>query len=259
MTPPFDLPVPPIEMRKLVGPTDLDAFDNSTGGPVFPGLPPGSLRAVLDFGCGCGRIARQLIQQTTPPERYVGIDLHAGMIRWCQENLTPRAPQFRFEHHDVRYEPFNPGAGKPVVLPFPVADSSCSLVIAHSVFTHLLEEQTVFYLREVARVLAPDGILCSTWFLFDKSEYPMMQEFQNTLFINAVDPINAVIYDRTWLRQMTRAVGLTLLRVSPPTLRGFQWEILMTNRGWNSIDAEIPPDEGDIGLARAAAHVVDPD
>ncbi len=51
---------------------------------------------------------------------------------------------------------------------------------------------------------------------------------------------------------MTRAVRLTLLRVSPPTLRGFQWEILMTNRGWNSIDAEIPPDEADIGLARAA-------
>ena len=36
------LPFPPIEMRMLVGPTDLAAFDNPTGAPVFPDIRLGA-------------------------------------------------------------------------------------------------------------------------------------------------------------------------------------------------------------------------
>ena len=63
MTAPPTLPMPPREMRVLVGPQDEQDFDNPTGRPVYPGLPPEAYRSVLDFGCGCGRVARQLIQQ----------------------------------------------------------------------------------------------------------------------------------------------------------------------------------------------------
>ena len=40
--PPFDapLPVPPADMRALVGPTDVAAFEDPSGGPVFPFLIP---------------------------------------------------------------------------------------------------------------------------------------------------------------------------------------------------------------------------
>src|SRR5262249_1758553 len=153
---------------------------------------------VFDFGCGCGRIARQLIRQCPQPRSYLGIDLHAGMVRWCRDNLSPHAPQFRFVHHDVFNPGFNPGAEKAHRTEFPADGESCDLVIAHSVFTHIIEDHAAYYLGECARVLRPGGLLVSTWFLFDKREYPMMQEFQNALYINTSDPTNAVIFDREW-------------------------------------------------------------
>ena len=54
-----------------------------------------------------------LIQQRPRPARYLGIDVHRGMIEWCRENLTPFAPSFEFMHHDVFSRGLNPGDGKP--------------------------------------------------------------------------------------------------------------------------------------------------
>ena len=76
--------MPPLEMRVLVGPTDPGLFDNPDGKLVFEGLDPEQYRSVLDFGCGCGRVARQLIQQRPRPRRYVGLDLHSGMVQLVQ-------------------------------------------------------------------------------------------------------------------------------------------------------------------------------
>jgi hypothetical protein len=90
---------------------------------------------VFDFGCGCGRIARQLMQQSPRPQRYVGIDLHRGMIEWCRENLAPHAPGFEFQHHDVFNPGLNPGTDMrpPRTRPFPVGDRAFTLVNAWSV------------------------------------------------------------------------------------------------------------------------------
>jgi hypothetical protein len=89
------------------------------------------------------------------------------------------------------------------------------------VFTHLSQAQTEHYLREAKRILRPDGLLHTTWFLFDKRYFPMMQDFQNTLFINDVDPSNAIIYDRRWLPEAARAAGLVIRHAIPPQVRAF--------------------------------------
>jgi hypothetical protein len=72
--PPGTLPLPPEAMRGMVGPTDIASFDNPTGTPIYErfGLPPRLYESVFDFGCGCGRQARQLLLQTPRPRRYVG-------------------------------------------------------------------------------------------------------------------------------------------------------------------------------------------
>jgi SAM-dependent methyltransferase len=236
-------------MRELVGRADVSLFDNPTGAPVFPGLAARTFRSVLDFGCGCGRVARQMMQQSPRPERYEGLDLHAGMVRWCTENLTPLAPEFTFRHHDVLYAGFNPGEGKPLhdCLPFP--DDEFSLIVAISVFTHLTQDQTEAYLAEMVRVLQPDGILLATWFLFEKQDFPMMQEHQNTLFINEFDVRNAVIYSRDWVRSAAADAGLRLYEVRPPAVRGFHWELRMTPARPEVVDAEWPIDEAPAGRA----------
>jgi SAM-dependent methyltransferase len=224
-------------MRDLVGGLELAYWDNPSREPIYPYLPTSAYQDVFDFGCGCGRVARQLIQQRRRPRRYLGVDLHRGMIAWCEQNLTPHAPAFRFEHHDVYNAGLNP-AGAARMLPLPADAQAFSLFNAWSVFTHLNQEKTEHYLGEAARLLRSDGYLHATWFLFDKSEFPMMQAFQNALFINETDPSNAVIFDRRWLRETAAA-----------KIRGFHWLIVMRPQAAGCPEIELPSDDAPTGFS----------
>jgi SAM-dependent methyltransferase len=46
----------------------------------------------------------------------------------------------------------------------PADDGSIDLIVAQSVFTHMLRPELSHYLREFARVLAPDGTIYATCF-----------------------------------------------------------------------------------------------
>jgi len=180
---------------------------------------------------------------------YVGVDLHAGMIRWCERNLRPNAPNFKFVHHDVFNIRFNPGPNKPLTAPFPVADSQFTLVNALSVFTHLTQDQALYYLRECARVLHPEGVLHASWFLFDKADFPMLHEHTNALYVSYIDPSAAVIFDHSWVRNAARECGLTIYKIIPPRIRGHQWAVMMTRR-IDMDESDFPPDTAPRGVVR---------
>jgi SAM-dependent methyltransferase len=239
--------MPPFELRQLVGPTDTADYDNPTGELVYPELPAKQYRSFLDFGCGCGRTARRLIQQRARPERYVGLDLHKGMIRWCRDNLAPRAAGFEFRHHDVFNAAYNPGRRKRLTRPFDVPPSSFSLIEAHSVFTHLVPDQIAHYLAEVVRALEPDGVFRSTWFFLDKRYFPMMQSDHRALYMSYEDPSLAVIYERAWIQEQVRRAGLTPYSLTPPNLRGFQWVLLATPTREGVSEAPFPKDDAPFG------------
>jgi SAM-dependent methyltransferase len=222
------LPLPPEELRRLVA--HDDALFEITGEPPFKAIPPDLYTTVFDFGCGCGRIARQLMCQPVPPGRYVGIDINKSMIDWCRRHLTPVNPNFEFVHHDVWNLGLGPDNTRQSTQPFPADDNDFSLLIAHSVFTHLYKDQTEFYLAETARILRSGGIARTTWFFFDKSSFPMMFDFQVCLFINEVDPTNAVIYDWRWFLTTVARLGLTIESVVSPEIRGYQWEVYMRKK-----------------------------
>ena len=150
------LPMPPIEFRRLIGQIDPEYFENPSRRPIFDGVAETAYDTVLDFGCGCGRVARQLIQQEPRPKHYLGIDRNQAMIDWCSSHLTPHAPGFEFQHHDVFHAQLNPG-GTPGHLALPAADGETSLFVGISIFTHLLEADAEFYLQELGRVLSPRG------------------------------------------------------------------------------------------------------
>lgn len=250
------LPVPPLRMRELIGGLRPEAFDAPRGEPLFPTIDRNQYASVLDFGCGCGRIARQLAIAGTPiPDRYVGIDLHRGMIRWCSAKLAPKLKNSTFVHHDVFNASFNPDPSLPSVAPFPVEDDSITLLVAWSVFTHLVQSQAEHYLDEVTRVLAPDGVMIVTFFLFDKAYFPMMQEFQNALYINENDLTNAVLFDRRWLVDVLESRGLRVRDAQPPSIRGFQWQLEVV-RGHDSVP--FPEDEAAFGRMPPPAGLHDP-
>jgi len=96
--------------------------------------------AILDWGCGCGRVFQFL-----PPEhraRLTGIDIDPDNIGWCRENF----PEGRFETVSLR---------PPTNLPSEHYD----LVFSISVLTHLTEERQFEWLEEVRRITRPGALI----------------------------------------------------------------------------------------------------
>ena len=222
----------------MVGPTDLRSFENPTGAPIYDGfgVPNEAYEAVFDFGCGCGRQARQLLLQTPRPRRYVGIDANREMIEWCRANLSPADRGFQFVHHDVYSPTYAPLNTVRLAAPFPVEDRAFTLVLAHSVFTHLYQAQTEFYLHEIARILRPGGFAFTSWFLFDRRGFPFLNPGRACLFADESDPSEAVLYDRDWLIETVRGSGLAAWRTDPPAVAGHQWMVFLTLRADNAFD-----------------------
>ena len=240
------IPMPPLELRQLVGPTDPSAFDNPSGQPIFGkfGLSLEAYDSVFDFGSGCGRVARQLLQQNPRPRRYVGIDVHREMVEWCQQNLSPIDPNFQFFHHDVYAPSYAPRNSLQLAQPFPVQDGETTLFVASSVFTHLFKSQTEYYLRELVRILKPGGVAYTTWFLFDNDSFPFLHEGPFCLYASEVDPTQAVIYDRRWLIETVRHVGLGVSSTIHPGVAGHQWVVMLVRRDLNTVDQFPIGEEG---------------
>ena len=236
--------MPPLDLRRSVGHDDAGVSENPHGVlPFGDHVPAENYRSVLDFGCGCGRVARQMmLQHEARPERYLGVDIYAPSIRWCRKHMTPFDPRYRF----ARMNAFNPNLnpyGRDEA-PIPTRERF-SLVNAHSVFTHIIERDVQFYFDECRRVLEPGGVLRATWFMFDKAEMPMMHDFQHALYIALDDPTHAVIYDRDFVRSLYRNAGLNIFRVEPPGLRGFQW--IVYGRLGPAKMSKFPRDDAPLG------------
>jgi SAM-dependent methyltransferase len=242
-------------MRGRVGPTDPQAFDNPSGTPIYDtfGLPLDTYDAVFDFGCGCGRQARQLLQQTPRPRRYVGIDAHRVMVEWCRANLSPIDRNFQFHHHDVYSPSYAPENSLRLAERFPVEDRAFSLVLAHSVFTHLYQAQSDYYLHEVARILRPGGLAFTSWFFFDRTSFPFLGEGRSCLFIDEAAPSEAVIYDRGWFVEAVRRAGLSVWRTEPPAVAGHHWSVFLTPRSPGAVDSFPLGEEGAEWLCGATA------
>ncbi|MCL4813520.1 MAG: class I SAM-dependent methyltransferase [Vicinamibacteraceae bacterium] len=216
---------------------------------------------MLDFGCGCGRQARQLLCQSTPPQEYLGLDKDAELIEWCQANLASFHQGFSFRHHAVGTPRTgaSPSPDQPRVRRFPAAGDHYTLVNAHSVFTHLLADQTLFYLEECARVMTARALFCSTWFLFDARWFAAANPSTISLHVSGDDPTAAVYYDWTWLRQTLRRVGLRIVRVGWTKVPGFQNTIWMA-RGEqfpDLADGLTPPDTV-LGFGSSSVDLVPP-
>ncbi|APW60258.1 methyltransferase domain-containing protein [Paludisphaera borealis] len=118
---------------------------------------------VLDIGCGCGKMARNLAYHPHI-KKFIGFDVIQDSIDYCNQTLVPRiGSKFEFHCYNVYSECYNPqGTIKASELVFPATDGSIDLAWGCSLFTHLLEPDAKHYLREVRRVLSPSGMFLPT-------------------------------------------------------------------------------------------------
>jgi SAM-dependent methyltransferase len=130
------------------------------------GLKPDD--AVLEPGCGTGRMAVPLTEFLSAEGSYDGFDVVADAVEWCLANISPDHPNFRFRHVDVRNPAYNPaGRLEPGAFSFPYPDAGFDFVFLTSVFTHMLPDDILHYLSEIRRVLRPGGRCLMTFFLLN--------------------------------------------------------------------------------------------
>ena len=84
---------------------------------------------------------------------YLGIDVHAASVAWCNRYLA--RPNFRFLHVDTKNERYNPEGRYTGRLP--VADQSADIIFLYSVFTHMRLTDIQGHVAEIGRALAPGG------------------------------------------------------------------------------------------------------
>jgi SAM-dependent methyltransferase len=149
---PDGMPLPPPRLRLLVDGRSADAghflrvgrqlHTGILGAVATAGRSVADLGAVLDFGCGCGRVARHW--GASGPEVH-GCDYNPVLVDWCARNLC----SLRSARNEL--EP-----------PLPHVSGSFDLIYALSVFTHLDAELQGTWLDEYRRLLAPGGLLVLT-------------------------------------------------------------------------------------------------
>lgn len=109
---------------------EFDGALRATGGGLA------DARAVLDLGCGCGRLARWA---PVAADRLTGMDIDRRLVGWCARHLPGRWLTVRL------------GAA------LPSGDGTFDVVYACSVITHLRLDTARAWMAEVARVLEPGG------------------------------------------------------------------------------------------------------
>lgn len=146
-------PVPGmLRMISVAGTPSIDWFLESGAAAVAclrqalarHGRELGKCEAILDFGCGCGRVLRHL-EPLAARTGICGVDINGASIAWSRKNL-----------------PFAATKVCPLAPPLAYADGSFDLIYALSVFTHLPENLQLAWMGEMARLLRPGGLLFFT-------------------------------------------------------------------------------------------------
>ena len=126
--------------------------------------------ALLDWGCGAGRLAVGIREHLGRIRDYHGVDIQPELIRWASRNLT--APGFRFTLLDVANERYNPeGSGARTI---GAAPESVDVLYAYSVFSHMNDVDTPEYLELISQALTRHGRAFLTCFVED--DVPDWQE-----------------------------------------------------------------------------------
>ena len=217
------VPVPPPEFRSLVSgdPTTSEEDHTKIGRALFEMIKAGCdlkpSSAVLDIGCGCGRIATHMGSYLTKGT-YHGVDIVKPMVDWCATEITSRYPNFHFHHADLRNTLYSANGRTADSYVFPFPDGMFDVIFATSVFTHLVPDSARQYLNETARMLKPRmGLALLSFFLL--SENRPRRTMNGKLYqcdgfnvIDKANPEHVVVYEESIARQMIEAAGLKIKR-----------------------------------------------
>jgi SAM-dependent methyltransferase len=176
--------------------------------------------AVLDVGCGFGRIAVPLTTFLDERGRYEGFDIVPVGVDWCRSRIGSRFPNFRFTLVDVQNFTYRKEEGTSACsFRFPYQGDRFDLVFVRSVFTHMLPEEVDHYLGEIARVMKPEGRCLVSYFLLNKESVRLMGKPESARDFTHRDRMtmrdgpdgDTVAYDQEYILGLYEKHGLQLV------------------------------------------------
>ncbi|MDQ6947233.1 MAG: class I SAM-dependent methyltransferase [Actinomycetota bacterium] len=209
-------------LRNFIGGADYEQVGEEFFGYFVDlgGLQPH--HAVLDIGCGFGRMAVPLTRYLSGEGSYCGFDINPAGIEWSRDHITRRYPNFQFRTAESRNPLYNrSGDIDAASYRFPYDDHSFDFVMATSVFTHMFQDEISQYLRETARVLRPGGTCLLTYFVLNGESREAMAAGKGSLVfhdagggvwtIDGANPARALAYDERAVRDDIERAGLEIV------------------------------------------------
>ena len=172
---------------------------------------------IIDVGCGSGRYAHHLRDYTFKQERfegkYIGIDIDEDAINWSRKNFDKE----RFEWHLSPHasSSYNKEDGRGEYYKLPVRGGTTDLVFSTSLFTHLLEDEMLNYIKESFRVLKKGGHMHMAVFCLDypPPTYGIRHTFKHKMGNAQVESIKqpeaAVAYTEKFLLSTCKEIGFS--------------------------------------------------
>lgn len=139
---------------------------------------------VLDIGSGVGRTAISLSGYLNSDSRYEGFDVVKKGVDWCNSKISKDYPNFNFKFIPLFNDLYNNSKLKAENFIFPYENEFFDKIFTFSVFTHMQINEIQNYFKEINRVLKDDGLVFSTFFLYDNEneEYISKKEDFNFPF-----------------------------------------------------------------------------
>ena len=141
-------PFPPLDLMQNTSGLQSERDFAAHGTDIYTALSLASPKPlteylhILDFGCGCGRLARMFKGH---PHKIFGCDIDHRHVEWVNTNLD-----------------FMEAKLSSVAPPIPYENNEMDAVISISIFTHLNEQSQDEFLAELSRVTCPGGVLFIT-------------------------------------------------------------------------------------------------
>jgi SAM-dependent methyltransferase len=215
---------PPLHLRRHVG-----GMSAGFNGPGYEFVAYLRLLAQLgdgdflwDIGCGCGMVELAL-QDLGWQGRLIGTDIHKPCIDWAQKNITTRFSGHKFVHmdiHNAAYWPRGTLSAQEWLNSF--GEKGFDVVLAKSLFTHVLADELSIYLKGIADRLKSGGRALLTFFILSDEQARLAISGKNRLSFlpygedgccavrNPLAPTASVAYEEHYLMNSLREAGFTV-------------------------------------------------
>lgn len=133
---------------------------------MFLNLQKKENNMILDIGCGTGLLGVASAPFLGRNGKHIGIDVMKKDVDFCRMQYPSN--NFEFIHLDIKNPSYAP-AQRDIKSKWPLESEKFDLATALSVWSHLNEQDALFYFGEVSRVLKKGGKAIITFFLLDEN------------------------------------------------------------------------------------------